>query len=138
MKYFIKIILTVVTLSLFSCSEAQQNNDTEVSNDSKSQTNNSAKDLNVEEFKELIEKGSGIILDVRTPGEFSRGNIKGSRNINIAGNFSENISTLDKKTPIYLYCASGGRSSKAMQIMQKAGFTELYNLKGGYGAWTRQ
>ncbi len=136
----IKLIITISALSLFSCSEAQEQNNatTETIVKKEKQTAVIAKNVTVQEFKQLIEKGTGAIVDVRTPGEYTNGNIEGSKNINIAGNFSEEIQKLDKNKPVYVYCASGGRSSRAMQTMSQMGFKEVYNLSGGYSAWSRQ
>jgi rhodanese-related sulfurtransferase len=133
-------ILSIIIIStfLYSCGEAQTTEHIVSSNKSSEQSATIAKNVNVSEFKELIEKGPGIIVDVRTPGEYTRGNIKGSKNINIAGNFSEEIKKLDKNKPVYVYCASGGRSSRAMQTMNQMGFKEVYNLSGGFSAWSRQ
>lgn len=144
MKQILKSILAVSTLFFISCSEEQaqeQNNSahsTEQQINSKESPVAIAKNVNVQEFKKLIENAEGTIVDVRTPGEFNQGNIEKSQNINISGNFSEEIQKLDKNKPVYLYCRSGGRSSRAMQMMQQMGFKELYNLSGGYMAWSRQ
>jgi rhodanese-related sulfurtransferase len=42
---------------------------------------------------------------------------------------------LDKKNPIYLYCRSGNRSKKSADILIKLGFSEVYDLKGGFVEW---
>ncbi len=95
-----------------------------------------AKDVSAEEFKELISAEGAIILDVRTPGEFEGGYIEGAINIDYnSPDFETQIEELDKSQAIYIYCASGGRSSKAMSLMADKGFVELYNLLGGYGGW---
>jgi len=136
MKQLIKPILILSALFFFSCEgekTKKQNNQPEESHKSEV----TSKDINAQEFKTLIEKGAGIIVDVRTPGEFTRGYIEGAKNINISGNFSEEIQKLDKNQPVYVYCASGGRSSRAMQMMKQMGFKEVYNLMGGYNAWPK-
>jgi phage shock protein E len=47
--------------------------------------------------------------------------------------FEQNLSALDKSKPVFVYCAVGGRSSKAAQVLNKNGF-KVYNLTGaGYG-----
>ncbi|MCT4582433.1 MAG: rhodanese-like domain-containing protein [Flavobacteriales bacterium] len=144
MKQLLKPIFAVSTLLFFSCSEEQaqeqnHNHNTTEQHASPAQQNTTiAKNVNVQEFKKLIENEAGTIVDVRTPGEFSQGNIKNALNINISGNFSEEIQKLDKNKPVYLYCRSGGRSSRAMQTMTQMGFKEVYNLMGGYMAWSRQ
>ena len=93
------------------------------------------KDVHVIEFAELVNKGEGQLLDVRTPEEWSEGIIKGALKINFfEANFSEQLNNLDKTKPVYVYCKSGGRSGKASNQLRNKGFT-VYNLIGGISAW---
>ena len=138
MKQIVKPIITLYTIFLFSCTEEQNSSQIETGIKTEVQASTIAKNITVQEFKQLTEEGNGVIIDVRTPGEFTRGNIKGAKNINITIDFSEEIQKLDKNKPIYLYCAMGGRSSRAMQIMKHMEFKEVYNLIGGYSAWVIQ
>lgn len=73
-----------------------------------------------ESIKEFVDKGA-IIIDVRTPGEFQGGHIKGSKNIplNTIGNQIESIKKLNK--PVIACCASGMRSSQATSILKSNG-----------------
>lgn len=89
-------------------------------------------------FKELIESGEGIILDVRTPGEVARGHIKGTTAINIGEqSFTTKVNMMQKDKPIYVYCLTGSRSVYAAQYMAKVGFNKIYNLQQGIVEWTR-
>lgn len=93
-------------------------------------------DVQVAEFEKLANTGTGIVLDVRTPKEYAEGHVKGSVNINYFDkDFKDQVGKLDSSKPVYVYCHSGGRSSKAMSIMKGEGFTTIYNLTGGYSAW---
>ncbi|MFT4661664.1 MAG: rhodanese-related sulfurtransferase [Patiriisocius sp.] len=97
------------------------------------------KNVDKAEFATLIAKVNGTILDVRTPDEFGKGNIEGSINIDIYDNtFVKKAKEIDSKKPIYIYCQSGGRSGRAMGELKKLGFSEVYNLKGGYGGWIKE
>lgn len=97
-----------------------------------------ARDLNVKEFQKMMSAKPGILLDVRTPGEVKRGAIEGSINIDFFDDaFDAKVEKLDKNKPVYIYCAVGGRSGEAMELMRKKGFRELYNLAGGYSAWVK-
>ena len=79
-----------------------------------------------------------VILDVRTPEEFSQGNIKNSVNIDYnAPDFVEKISALDKNKTYMVYCRSGARSSKAVEIMNTNGFHYLMHIDGGFLAWQK-
>jgi len=77
-----------------------------------------------ESIKEFVDKGA-IIIDVRTPGEFQGGHIKGSKNIplNTIGNQIESIKKLNK--PVIACCASGMRSSQATSILKSNGIEAM-------------
>ena len=88
-------------------------------------------------FKQLVESGNGIVLDVRTPEEFSRGH--NATSINIADReFATKVNLMKKDKPIYVYCLSGSRSAYAVKQMSQMGFTKLYNLQYGTIDWNRQ
>ncbi len=102
------------------------------------QTGQIAMDISVLEFSRLIKTMPGQLIDVRTKGEVAKGAIEGSQNIDLFDeNFEAKIDKLDKTKPVYVYCASGGRSGEAMEIMVKKGFKTVYNLDGGYSAWVK-
>lgn len=82
-------------------------------------------------YKSLIQNG-GIIVDVRTKGEFQGGHIKGSINIPL-NVLQDNISKLKKDKAIITCCASGMRSASAKGILKSSGFTEVYNGGGWMG-----
>jgi thioredoxin len=88
------------------------------------------------QFQTLTNKENGIIIDVRTPEEFYSGHIKDATNIDFySDKFIEKLKIVRKDVPIYVYCRSGGRSSSAANKMEELGFTKVYNLVGGIGAW---
>jgi rubrerythrin len=45
------------------------------------------------------------------------------------------LQDLDRSRPVLVYCAVGGRSRAAAQIMAGKGFDEVYNVSGGFKAW---
>lgn len=94
--------------------------------------------LSNEEWASIMKENPGFILDVRTRGEYEQGYIEGAHLIDVTeASFLENISQsdIDKSTPIYLYCRSGSRSKKAMQILKVNGYTNLYELDHGFMGW---
>jgi rhodanese-related sulfurtransferase len=98
------------------------------------------KDVSADEAFSLIEKRSGdphfIILDVRTDGEYTEGHIEGALNIDYkSSDFSKRLEELDKDDTYLLYCASGGRSAKALEIMRELGFMNIYHLYKGFMSW---
>lgn len=91
----------------------------------------------VPEAKKMLETRKDLLLvDVRSPLEFSQGFIKGSRNIPFI-DLMEGRFDLPKDKPILLICSIGGRSFAAVQILKEKGYKEIYNLDGGIEAWRR-
>lgn len=96
-----------------------------------------AMDLSAEDFSRYNTDSTSVLLDVRTHEEFQSGHIPGALMIDYYDkDFAIRISTLDKAKTIYVYCRSGGRSGRAMKMLQEQGFDRLYNLDGGIKAWT--
>lgn len=70
-----------------------------------------------------------IIIDVRTPAEFSEGQVPGALNIDFRSpDFQSKILKLDKNKSYKLYCRSGNRSGQAMGFMSSQGFKQVENL----------
>ena len=77
-----------------------------------------------------------IFLDVRTPGETAKGYIHDALLIDFRSpTFAQEVKKLDHSAPYLVYCASGIRSKKAMQMMKEWGFEEVYDLRGGYKSY---
>lgn len=94
--------------------------------------------MNPNAFKNSLEQETSdyYLIDVRTAGEFNAGAIEGAVNYDLLnGDFEKAMKELDSEKPVYVYCAKGGRSSKAAGMMEKAGFKDIKELKGGYTAW---
>lgn len=90
------------------------------------------------EFKQQMAAKPGVVLDVRTPGEYKKGFIEGAQLMDIFNDsFDVELAKLDRKKTYYVYCGSGGRSAEAVEKMNKLGFNAVYELEGGYGAWKR-
>ena len=104
---------------------------------SNGQTQGTKTNLSATEFSDKIkELPTATIIDVRTPDEFSKGHLVNANNYDWNGNkFDEQISSLDKSKPIFVYCLSGGRSSSAASEMRSQGFVTVYELDGGIMKW---
>ena len=83
------------------------------------------------DYAQLMNDGA-IIVDVRTPGEYAGGHIKGSKNIPLQS-LSQNLNKLPKDKVIITCCASGMRSGSAKSILQSNGYKEVYNGGGWAG-----
>jgi len=92
--------------------------------------------LSTERFKNLIDSGDGLLLDVRTPEEFADGHIANALFINVNdSSFTEKINQLPKDKAVYVYCRSGKRSLKAADTLQRNKFKRIYNLENGITEW---
>lgn len=77
-----------------------------------------------------------VVLDIRTPKEFKGGHIDKAVNIDFHDkNFSEQLDKLDKSKTYLVHCASGGRSTKSLELFKAKGFKDIYHLDGGFNAW---
>ncbi|MBQ9311382.1 MAG: redoxin domain-containing protein [Bacteroidales bacterium] len=94
------------------------------------------KDIDVDAFAQAASDGARV-LDVRTPAEYEEGYIPGAANVdwNGEGFISKVDAIFDGSAPLYIYCRSGRRSAAAGKALVKAGY-EVFNLIGGYEAWT--
>lgn len=96
------------------------------------------KDITVKEAKQLLAKGGVNLLDVRTLDEWNTGHLKNAQRIDVMDKqFKQKVAKLDKKKPVIVYCAVGGRSSYAADDMVKLGFTKVYNMVGGIREWIK-
>ena len=86
--------------------------------------------------KKMKENPTAVILDVRTPDEYSKGHLPNALNVDWNGSgFEAGISGLDKSKPVFVYCLSGGRSSSAAEKMRSEGFGNVIELDGGIMKW---
>ena len=92
-----------------------------------------SEDIKIEELKNLIKTNKEIILlDVRSPQEYKEGYLNGAINIPLYELEECCACKLkDRQKTIIIYCQSGIRSRKAVNILKKNGFKNLYHLKGG-------
>jgi rhodanese-related sulfurtransferase len=86
-------------------------------------------------FKDAQLKSDGVLVDVRTAGEFASGTITGATNIDLMSPlFLETISKLDKNKEYFVFCRSGNRSAHVCSILARQGF-KARNLDGGIGEY---
>jgi hydroxyacylglutathione hydrolase len=92
--------------------------------------------LTVEQFAEIRDLEPDLqLLDVRNPGEVASGAIPHARVTPLAALVDE-IAALRTDAPTVVYCAGGYRSVIAASVLGAAGFTDVSDIIGGYGAWT--
>jgi len=93
-------------------------------------------EMNVKELDERIKAGNAPqIIDVREPNEFAYARIPGAV-LKPLGDFREWAMELDKDREYVLQCHTGSRSWQAAYLLERMGFTKVYNLSGGIDAWS--
>ncbi len=96
------------------------------------------KNVKASEFKSMMEKKKGVLIDLRTQDEIRKGKIKGAEEIDfLSTDAEEKIKKLDKKKTYYIYCAGGGRSGDCADLMVKNGFKNIVNLEKGFSDWKK-
>lgn len=95
--------------------------------------------VDVASFEKGIAQTGAQVIDVRTDREWDAGHIKGANHFEINNpSWQAQIETLDKDAPVYVYCAKGGRSARCAKQLEKAGFTQIYDLDGGIKDWKKE
>ncbi|NCX65363.1 MAG: hypothetical protein EBX08_02555, partial [Proteobacteria bacterium] len=93
------------------------------------------KDSHVEpkKWNRLIKDKNTLVLDSRKPFEYKVGTFKRSINPNVKNfrDFPQFLNKLDKTKPIAMFCTGGIRCEKASVYLEKKGFNNVYQLKGG-------
>ncbi len=90
------------------------------------------------EFDGLRHKTNTVILDVRTSEEFKAGHVEKALNVDFrSSDFAKKVAQLDKEKTYLVHCARGGRSEAAVDVLRKAGLTNVLDYTGGFSAWTK-
>ena len=84
-------------------------------------------------WNKLIKKKNTLLIDSRKPFEYNIGTFEGSVNpqVNNFRQFPEYLKKLNKDQPIAMFCTGGIRCEKASTYLEKKGFSNVYQLKGG-------
>jgi rhodanese-related sulfurtransferase len=95
------------------------------------------------QFKALLDRHRGdsdvVLLDVRTPREFADGHIAGAVLVDYyAADYVDRLKRLDRDKTYFIYCRSGRRSGKTLEILQKLGFQHVYDLATGIIGWSHE
>jgi rhodanese-related sulfurtransferase/rubrerythrin len=96
-----------------------------------------AESIDADEAKKFIAEhteGDYTLLDVRQPGEYEASHIPGAKLIPIA-QLPDRLDEIDPEKPVIAYCAVGGRSRVAAQMLSGRGFRKVCNLTGGIKGW---
>jgi len=85
---------------------------------------------------QLINRHDAVVVDIREPNEYATSHIINSRNVPLK-ELDARAKELAryKEKPVIVACDTGNRSRGGVAVLKKLGFTQVYNLAGGLGAW---
>lgn len=92
-----------------------------------------SEDYTPQQVAELLPQGGVQVIDVRMAHEHEAGHIPGTRLIQLPDLPAE-AASIDRDTPVIVYCRSGGRSAMATEALLQAGY-DAHNMTGGMLAW---
>lgn len=132
-KSWLPVLLCLLILPLIMISGCVSQEDTSL-------TTQVIEDVTTGEAYALIQDNQGnpnfAIIDVRTPEEYATGHIENAMILDYyEDNFKDELDKLDKDKTYLIYCRSGTRSGKSLDIMRELGFGEVYNMLGGMIQW---
>jgi rhodanese-related sulfurtransferase len=120
-KIFRVLFFVSFVTSIIGCSTAQQHAEVVV--------------VDADQLIDLHAKGA-IVIDVRSAEEVTQGKIPNALHVQLADDMAANMTTIAKDQAVVVYCRSGARSTKASAILQKAGYTTIYNYVGSMNDWS--
>ena len=94
-------------------------------------------DITAPELAERVKTNHLKLLDVREPHELEISALPNAKNIPL-GQLAARLSELDSAEEMVIFCKSGGRSARGLELLVSAGFKKVKNLKGGINAWARE
>jgi adenylyltransferase/sulfurtransferase len=94
-------------------------------------------DITVTELAERVKTNHLKLIDVREPHELEISRLPNATNIPL-GQLAARLSELDSADDMVLFCKSGARSTRALELLTSAGFKKVKNLKGGINAWAKE
>ena len=95
-------------------------------------------EISVEELKRRLDAGESLqLLDVREPWECAIVSLPAAQQIPLQ-QLPQRLKELSSEREVIAMCKSGGRSRRAAQFLQSAGFGQVANLTGGIDAWIEE
>lgn len=94
-------------------------------------------EVSVPEAVRMINKGANVV-DVREPAAYEAGHIIDALSMKPEELRGLKEGKLKKKRGILVVCDDGGRSHRCARVLQDAGYTSTFSLRGGLNAWVRE
>ncbi len=94
--------------------------------------------VTVQDLRDLrLQHAPHFLLDVREPDEYQTARIEGAQLIPL-GELPQRLAEIPREEKILVHCKLGGRSAKAVALLQEHGFDNVWNVAGGIDAWAKQ
>lgn len=122
----IAVVAVIVVVVLFSMSGANMFGT----------SSKTSQKITPQDYQTTYANNEHLLVDVRTAEEYNSGHIPGAINLALQ-DLPQKMDTLPKDQPIVVYCRSGARSNSAAQMLNEAGFDNIYDL-GGIQRWQSQ
>jgi hydroxyacylglutathione hydrolase len=90
--------------------------------------------LGTDEVAARLRRNGGMLLDVRTDGEWLAGHLPGAVNIPI-GHLPERLDVVPRDRPVVVHCQTGSRAAIAASLLRAHGVAEVWLYPGGFGEW---
>ncbi|GLO59671.1 rhodanese-like domain-containing protein [Vibrio sp. MACH09] len=96
------------------------------------------KEVSPAELTQFINKDEGVVVDIRTKDEFKQGHITGSVHVLPSDIKSGSVPSLEKykASPITVICKTGTTAQESANLLAKAGYEQVFVLKGGLVSWS--
>ncbi|HSR20507.1 MAG TPA: molybdopterin-synthase adenylyltransferase MoeB [Anaerolineales bacterium] len=94
-------------------------------------------DITALDLSKRLQQNALVLLDVREPHELEISSLPGAKNIPL-GALAARLAELDSAQEMVVFCKSGSRSARALELLLSAGFRKVRNLQGGINSWARQ
>lgn len=118
-------MLLALTLSIFMFAGCQA---------ASVRTNEEVGQISVDEAKAAVTAPDAQFIDVRSREEYAGGHAAKAALFPLDA-LEKDLAGLDREKPVYVICQTGRRSQKGAEILQKAGFKRVYNIRGGTAEW---
>ncbi len=134
MTILFTIILSIFAVSACQTAPTQKVENKSTANTPASMTTADIRQITVTDAKKVIDEKEVQFIDVRTTEEYAAGHAVKASSFPLDA-LEKDLGALDKGKPVYVICQTGKRGQLGAEILQKAGFTEIYNISGGTSAW---
>jgi molybdopterin/thiamine biosynthesis adenylyltransferase/rhodanese-related sulfurtransferase len=95
-------------------------------------------DISATDLAARLKRGEKIrLIDVREPQEVAISSLPGEELFPL-GQLATRLPELESAQEIVLFCRTGSRSTRALELMVSAGFGKVRNLRGGINAWAKE